>query len=161
MPSTPISWYAYRNYRDLCEYLGEPVKTGQAKIDQLKHWGGHFTWENDGHKYIPTKILKPLSPRERLYHTNTKWYPNISKIILSMTKNALNGYGVNELSLKYRELIITSAQLYNLAGLCNPSFKNFKKGWEDGTDLSLIVKKNSIERSARSFIILSPTCLKA
>ena len=77
-----------------------PVKKGGAKEKQLEHWREYFDWIREGHKYIITEIHKPLTPRQNLYHTNTKWHPNISKIILSMTKNALNGYGVNDLSKK-------------------------------------------------------------
>ncbi len=145
----------------MCECLGEPVKTGRAKKDQLKHWERHFEWERDGHKYIITEIHKPLTQRQNLYHTNTKWYPNISKIILSMTKNTLNGYGVNDLSKKYREVIIASAQLYHLVGLCNSSFQNLKKGREEGADLSPKVQKKCYREISEKFYHIVTRVLKS
>jgi hypothetical protein len=118
----------FPNYPALCNHLGEPVKTGQAKIDQLKHWSQQFKWEKDGHKFTITEVIKPLTPREKLYHTESKWYPIISRLIVHMAAAARNGYGVNETSKCHKKLLVPSNQLYCLAGLCNPRFQTLKKG---------------------------------
>ena len=34
-----------KNYKELCELLGEPVKTGEAKKTQLKNWSCYFEFE--------------------------------------------------------------------------------------------------------------------
>ena len=161
MPSTPILGHAYRNYRDLCEYLGEPVKTGQAKKDQLKHWEKHFKWEKDGHKFIISEILKPLSPREKLYHTNTKWYPNISKIILSMTAEAQHGYGIKGLSSQHHELILPSSALYYFVGLCSPSFQSLKKGSGTGDELTNAERRKFYEIIRSKYYDINSTVLKS
>lgn len=46
----------FKNYKALCEALGEPVKTGKSKQLQLKHWQEHFDWINSGNKYIITDM---------------------------------------------------------------------------------------------------------
>ena len=46
----------FKSYRALCEFLEEPVKTGNAKKAQLKKWQECFTWSNIGNKFIITDI---------------------------------------------------------------------------------------------------------
>ena len=130
MPTAPTVGEIFPNYPAICSYLGEPVKTGQAKTDQLKHWSEHFRWEKQGHKFIIKEVIKPLSPRKKKYHTETKWYPNISRLFLHYTAAAANGYGVNDASFHHRELMVTSREIYYLVGLCNPMFSRLKHGIE-------------------------------
>lgn len=63
----------YSNYKALCAQLGEPVTTGGAKINQEQHWQTCFRWEKKGHKYIITKIIKPLDKRPHMQRDNSKW----------------------------------------------------------------------------------------
>ena len=46
----------YKNYKAVCEVLDEPVKTGKSKQLQLKKWEQHFTWINNGNKFVITDI---------------------------------------------------------------------------------------------------------
>lgn len=46
----------YKSYKALCEFLGEPVKGGDAKKAQLKKWQKYFTWTNLGNKYIISTV---------------------------------------------------------------------------------------------------------
>lgn len=46
----------FKSYRALCEFLGEPVKTGKSKQLQLKKWEEHFTWSNIGNKFVINTI---------------------------------------------------------------------------------------------------------
>lgn len=46
----------YKNYKAVCEVLDEPVKTGKSKQLQLKKWEEHFTWINNGNKFVITDI---------------------------------------------------------------------------------------------------------
>ena len=140
MSSEPILWYAYTSYPALCSYFGVPVKKGGAKVKQLEHWREYFDWELEGHKYIITDVYGPLIPQKMQGPKETK-FSNIGKIILCMTKYAINGYGVNQPLLKYRELIVSSVELYEIVGLCNHKFKKLKKGWKDESGLSSSVNK--------------------
>lgn len=46
----------FNSYRDLCNYLGEPIKGGNAKKSQLKEWECYFAYEKQGNKFIVTEI---------------------------------------------------------------------------------------------------------
>jgi hypothetical protein len=48
----------YKSYRNLCRVIGEPIKTGGAKINQLKHWANYFNWFTEGNGYVITEIYK-------------------------------------------------------------------------------------------------------
>ena len=38
----------FKNYKILCEYLGESVRTGKSKQLQLKYWKRFFSYKKDG-----------------------------------------------------------------------------------------------------------------
>ena len=42
----------FKNYKELCEYLDEPIKTGKSKQLQLKDWERYFSYEKEGQKFI-------------------------------------------------------------------------------------------------------------
>ena len=46
-----------KNYKELCNLLGEKVKTGESKQIQLRNWNRFFKYTKEGHKFIITKIL--------------------------------------------------------------------------------------------------------
>ena len=48
----------FRNYKEVCEYLGEEIKTGSSKRAQLKRWGCLFAWHNEGHKYVIDDVFE-------------------------------------------------------------------------------------------------------
>lgn len=52
----------YKNYKAVCEVLDEPVKTGKSKQLQLKKWEEHFTWTNNGNKFVVTDIKVVTKP---------------------------------------------------------------------------------------------------
>lgn len=54
----------FSNYKSLCEYLGEPIKTGSSKEAQLKEWQRFFNYEKKGHKFIIIEIYDV--PREKV-----------------------------------------------------------------------------------------------
>ena len=54
----------YKNYKVLCEVLGEPVKKGDSKKAQLKEWSRYFNFEKQGHKIIVTEIYSKPKPKQ-------------------------------------------------------------------------------------------------
>lgn len=54
----------YKNYRELCSALDEPVKTSNSKKAQLKEWARYFDWSKEGNKFIITEIY--LEPKEKV-----------------------------------------------------------------------------------------------
>jgi len=113
----------YRNYKELCKQLDEPVNGGGEKINQLEHWQTCFLWEREGQKYKITQIMKPLDKRPHIQRENSKWYKSVVIILLNKVidtiKNECDSEGSNE-------VILTSIEAYELLGLCNGKFKNLK-----------------------------------
>ena len=48
----------FKNYKELCGFIGESVKTGAAKIKQLEDWGNHFKWNKNGNKFLITDVKR-------------------------------------------------------------------------------------------------------
>ena len=44
------------NYREMCKLLDEEVKTGNAKMYQLKNWSRYFQFEKNKHQFTITEI---------------------------------------------------------------------------------------------------------
>ena len=53
----------HKNYKTICQVLGQEVKKGDSKKSQLKTWKQYFNWETQGQKWIITEIYD--EPRER------------------------------------------------------------------------------------------------
>ncbi|MEI2465025.1 hypothetical protein [Niallia taxi] len=53
----------YKNYKELCLTLNEPVKKGNSKKAQIKQWKCYFNYENNGHKFIITDVFN--TPKDK------------------------------------------------------------------------------------------------
>ena len=47
----------FKNYKELCECLGEPVKNGCSKKSQMKEWERYFSYRKEGNKFIITEVF--------------------------------------------------------------------------------------------------------
>lgn len=62
-----------KNYRELCELLGEEIKTSSSKKAQLKRWSRYFLWDKKGHKYTIKEIYDtPLAIEDRRFNGNAR-----------------------------------------------------------------------------------------
>lgn len=61
----------FKNYKVLCEYVGESVKTGKSRQLQLKDWKRFFSYRKEGHKFIITEIFE--NPKEKLIKSGGNW----------------------------------------------------------------------------------------
>ena len=80
-----------KNYKELCELLGEPVKTGEAKKTQLKNWSCYFEFERPKYKhcYIILDIYE--EPLEKENDKRSKGNNNIyTKFIETILINYLS-----------------------------------------------------------------------
>lgn len=48
----------FKNYKELCELLGEKTTTGTAKQAQLHRWSGLFSWHKEGHKIVIDEVYE-------------------------------------------------------------------------------------------------------
>ena len=84
------SQQVFKNYRVLCEYLEEEVKTGAARIKQTQIWSQYCTYDKQGHKIIITRV-KPI----RILS---------DEVIPDMTEQELiERYGTKEQKERYRD----------------------------------------------------------
>lgn len=65
----------FNNYRVLCKFLEEDIKSGNGRIGQLKEWERHFNFTKSGNKIIilevydiPIKKNRQPHKYEQLYH---------------------------------------------------------------------------------------------
>lgn len=47
---------SFKNYKHLCETLGEDIRNGKSKTYQTKEWQRHFSYVREGNKYIITDV---------------------------------------------------------------------------------------------------------
>ena len=60
------SGQVFKNYKELCEHLGEPVKVGKSKQLQMKDWERYFTYKKSGHSLIIVSVHEnPIEKTER------------------------------------------------------------------------------------------------
>lgn len=75
----------FKNYKELCNVLDEPVKTGKSKQLQIKNWERYFSYEKYGNKFIITKIFEtPLEKvDQRTYGNRSKYVQPFMDYIMS------------------------------------------------------------------------------
>lgn len=71
--------HTYKNYKQLCEVLEVPTKTGNAKKAQLKEFERYFKYDKKGYKFIVTHIYEIPLPEN---NNKTKYISTIEKHIL-------------------------------------------------------------------------------
>ena len=54
----------HKNYKAICQVLGQEVKKDNSKKSQLKTWKQYFNWETQGQKWIITEIYDEVQERE-------------------------------------------------------------------------------------------------
>lgn len=76
----------FKNYKELALFLGEDVKTGNAKLSQIKDWERFFTYEKQGNKFVITGIYdEPLKYEEKRGGArNNKYGEYIDLLVLDM-----------------------------------------------------------------------------
>lgn len=66
----------FKNYKELCVYLGEEPKTSNSKKAQLKEWERYFSFRKEGQKIIITEIFdvpkEKVDNRANNYSRNNK-----------------------------------------------------------------------------------------
>lgn len=48
----------FKNYKELCAYMGEETAEGNTKRSQLRRWGCLFSWHKEGHRIIVDKVFE-------------------------------------------------------------------------------------------------------
>lgn len=115
----------FQNYKEICEFLGEKVKTGNSKISQLGVWRMQFHWEQVGRKFIIKEIYSPnFTNTHTVLRTSKAHYQEMEKILLHMLKNKEFLYtdGAHYVSI---------SALAKALGLCNNNYFDYFTEQED------------------------------
>ena len=82
-----------KNYKALCELLGQPVADGNSKKYQLKEFERYFDWEKSGQKFVISDIYDaPLSKEDLRKLGNNSIYVKSVEIILLQYLSKQEGY---------------------------------------------------------------------
>lgn len=54
----------FKNYKELCAYLGEEPKKANSKVAQLKEWERYFSFRKEGQKIIITEVYD--TPKDKI-----------------------------------------------------------------------------------------------
>lgn len=81
-----------KNYKELCNLLGEKVKTGESKQIQLKNWERHFKFKKNGHQFIITEILPEPEAKIDGRHVgnHSLFIDEIAELILMTAKESIS-----------------------------------------------------------------------
>lgn len=103
-----------KNYKELCELLGEKTKTGTSKISQIKDFERYFSYTKDKHSFIIGTIFKvPLPPSNSV----TKYIPLIEKLLMHV---------IITQSDEKNKLYISKSNLYETLKMVNSEYKSMK-----------------------------------
>lgn len=117
----------FKNYKELCHYLQEPIKDGPAKRYQLKYWESFFTLQKQGHKLKVIKVHKPYQPKLDSIR-NSENYPIMINLLAELHKSYTGVKVSNTLPKQYTEIIIYTNELSQLLGFCKKEFFSLKDG---------------------------------
>ena len=82
-----------KNYKVLCELLGQDVKDGKSKKYQLEDFARYFDWEKSGQKFIISDIYDtPLTKEDKRKLGNNSIYVKCIEVILLQYLSKQEGY---------------------------------------------------------------------
>ena len=84
----------FKNYKELCTALKQPVYAGNQKKKQLENFKRFFEFEKVGNKFYITKILNEPKEKEYNYPPNTVYIRHIEIILLQFLSKQ-KGYQVD------------------------------------------------------------------
>ena len=110
---------SFKNYRKICEYLHEPIKTGKAKQLQLEDWKRYFEYERDGNAFIITKVYDVPKEKIRKKISDTSNYTsNNMKNIQSMVAYLQAKFDLDSEWYSFTDWYCTKLELMH-KGICN------------------------------------------
>lgn len=103
-----------KNYKELCDLLEVPTKTGNAKKSQMKEFERYFDYEKEKYSFIIKDIYKvPLPPNNNI----TQYIPMIEKLILHIIIKRAD---------KNKRLYIRKNELLDLLSMINKRYSENK-----------------------------------
>lgn len=103
----------FPNYKALCEYVGQPVLSGNSKKAQIKQWQRYFDFSRNGQKIKIEKIYINLKSKVDNRKFNGK--PTYSKLIEDIFIN----YYKNICGVDSKDIYLTLNQIVLMCGMAN------------------------------------------
>lgn len=104
-----------KNYKELCQVLEEPIKSGASKKAQLNWFEKHFTYKKEGHKHIITNIITTEvqpPPTQGGSNNQIEYTKNIEMLILDiLSQNINNG-----------KIFLSKNKLFHLLEMVNVNY---------------------------------------
>lgn len=101
-----------KNYRAMCELLGQDIRTGKSKQYQLKTWERYFDYYKDGQKFIITEIYDEPFPSVDGRSRRDGVYSQYIEVLLMRYLTSGEGHVAT----------LTKRKLYNLLGLAPEAY---------------------------------------
>lgn len=102
----------FKNYKELCDFLSEPVKSGKSKVAQLSMWESYFEFEKEKYQIKILSIYdKPKGKMSRYGFIN-----DIEELILDLVVQDKNS----------ENLFLSKNQLFKLLRMTNENY-NFSR----------------------------------
>lgn len=104
----------FKNYKELCLALGQPIKSGRSKVFQLKEWERFFSYSQKGHSFVIKEVFAyPIAkPIKGLIGYKSKLLLNYLIFLTSEDE------WMQPLQVKY----LTKDEIYTQIGLTNETF---------------------------------------
>ncbi len=109
----------FKNYRKICEYLHEPIKTGKSKQLQLEDWKRYFEYERDGNAFVITKVYD--APKEKIrkaINDTSNYTSNNTKNIQSMIDYLQAKFDLDDNWYSFTDWYCEKLELMH-KGICN------------------------------------------
>ena len=109
----------FKNYRKICEYLHEPIKTGKSKQLQLEYWKRYFEYERDGNAFVITKVYD--APKEKIrkaINDTSNYTSNNTKNIQSMIDYLQAKFDLDDNWYSFTDWYCEKLELMH-KGICN------------------------------------------
>jgi len=104
----------FKNYKDLCLYLKQPIANGNTKVSQLEQFNLYFESERVGNKYVITEVYEyPL-----IDYSNSAYRSLIQKLVLDMLA-VLYEDGKPSILLSTNQMLIT-------LNMVNSNYRKYK-----------------------------------
>lgn len=104
----------FKNYRELCLYLGEDIKGGKSKELQIKRWQFAFDYHKDGNKIVIDKVKEKSVRYPEKKGGNKKHVENfLPYVILSLCMSGIEDEYVSTQRMLKSELKLIPASVYD------------------------------------------------
>jgi hypothetical protein len=111
-----------KNYKALCELLGEPIKNGKSKKLQLEDWNRYFEYNKSGNSFIITKIFE--APKDKQDGRGKKSiYSNAIQLLITDLLARKQGY----ITISKHKLMFSIGMININYGECGKQVKKLSK----------------------------------